>query len=125
MQVPGAKQGLLIISSLVSSILSRLIHTHQMKWNKIVVIALACVFPLMLKAQEVGNSLPAWKEGYLDVHHINTGHGVSAFCILPDGTTMLVDAGEMNPHSERINSARNAKMHPDDSRPAHEWIAAY
>jgi beta-lactamase superfamily II metal-dependent hydrolase len=40
----------------------------------------------------VGKTLPAWTEGCLDIHHINTGRGESAFYILPDGTTMLIDA---------------------------------
>ena len=36
--------------------------------------------------------LPDWSEGYLDIHAINTGRGESTLYILPDGTTMLVDA---------------------------------
>jgi hypothetical protein len=32
----------------------------------------------------VGQPLPAWQEGYLDLHHINTGRGNAAFYILPD-----------------------------------------
>lgn len=40
----------------------------------------------------VGQPLPAWTEGCLDIHHINTGRGESALYILPDGTTMLIDA---------------------------------
>lgn len=76
-------------------------------------------------AQEVGKQLPTWQEGYLDIHHINTGHGDAAFYIFPDGTTMLLDAGEMNPNSERVNSPRNAKLHPNNSKRAHEWIVDY
>jgi len=76
-------------------------------------------------AQEVGKPLPAWKEGYFDIHHINTGHGDAAFYIFPDGTTMLLDAGEMDPTAERTNSARNAKPHPNGSKRAHEWIVDY
>jgi glyoxylase-like metal-dependent hydrolase (beta-lactamase superfamily II) len=76
-------------------------------------------------AQEVGQPLPPWKEGYLDLHHINTGHGDAAFYIFPDGTTMLLDAGEMDPNSVRINSHRNAKLHPNSSKRAHEWIVDY
>ena len=74
---------------------------------------------------EVGKPLPAWTEGTLDMHHINTGRGDSAFYVLPDGTTMLVDAGEMDPTSERVHSPRNAKARPNDSRPPHAWIADY
>lgn len=40
----------------------------------------------------VGKPLPVWTEGCLDIHHINTGRGESAFYIFPDGTTMLIDA---------------------------------
>lgn len=44
------------------------------------------------EAVTVGKMLPAWTEGCLDIHHINTGRGESAFYIMPDGTTMLIDA---------------------------------
>ena len=40
----------------------------------------------------IGKPLPQWKEGYLDIHSINGGRGESFYYILPDGTTMLVDA---------------------------------
>lgn len=45
---------------------------------------------------EIGDSLPVWKEGYLDIHSINSGRGECTFYVLPDGTTMLVDAGEFH-----------------------------
>ena len=76
-------------------------------------------------AQVVGGPLPPWREGYLDLHHINTGHGDAAFYIFPDGTTMIVDAGEMDPTSDRVNSPRNAKLHPNNSKRAHEWVVDY
>ena len=44
---------------------------------------------------EVGKPLPLWKEGYFDIHAINTGRGECTFFIMPDGTTMCVDAGEI------------------------------
>ncbi len=78
-----------------------------------------------MMAQEVGQILPPWKPGYLDIHHINTGHGDAAFYIFPDGTTMLLDAGEMDPNSARVNSTRNAKLHPNNNKRAYEWIADY
>ncbi|HMR20277.1 MAG TPA: hypothetical protein PKA53_13320, partial [Sphingobacterium sp.] len=40
----------------------------------------------------IGNTLPDWQEGYLDIHAINTGRGESTLLIFPDGTTMLIDA---------------------------------
>ena len=44
---------------------------------------------------KIGKALPAWSEGYLDIHFINSGRGECCFYILPDGTTLLVDAGEI------------------------------
>ena len=41
---------------------------------------------------EVGEVLPDWEEGWLDIHSINGGRGESFYYIFPDGTTMLVDA---------------------------------
>ncbi len=72
-----------------------------------------------------GDPLPAWQKGYLDIHHINTGRGSAAFFILPDATTMLIDAGEMSPLDERLFTPRNAMIRPDSSRKPYEWIAAY
>lgn len=40
----------------------------------------------------IGQTLPSWEEGYLDIHAINTGRGESQLLIFPDGTTMLIDA---------------------------------
>lgn len=45
-----------------------------------------------LFAAKVGEVLPAWTEGTLDVHSISTGRGESYLYIFPDGTTLLVDA---------------------------------
>ena len=46
-------------------------------------------------AVEVGKPLPAWQQGNLDIHFINSGRGECCYYILPDGTTMIVDAGEV------------------------------
>src|ERR1700754_144445 len=73
----------------------------------------------------VGEPLPAWQEGYLDLHHINTGRGNAAFYILPDGTTVLFDAGELDPSDPRTTSKRNTPIRPDDSRKPYEWIVNY
>ena len=42
----------------------------------------------------VGAPLPAWSEGFFDIHHINSARGECSFLIYPDGTTMVVDVGE-------------------------------
>lgn len=73
----------------------------------------------------IGEALPSWQKGYLDLHHINTGWGNAAFYIFPDGTTMLFDAGEMNPTDSRAFTPRNAAMRPNYSRKPYEWIAYY
>lgn len=65
----------------------------------------------------VGDAYPDWSAGYLDIHHISTGRGECMFAILPDGTTMMMDAGETG------TDKRNFK--PDGSRSAGEWIARY
>ncbi len=64
---------------------------------------------------------PAWKAGLLDIHHINTGRGVATFFLLPDGTTLLIDAGA----TERARDARLAAAKPDDSRSPGDWITRY
>lgn len=49
-------------------------------------------------AQEAqsGAPLPPWRSGELDIHHISTGRGNAAFLIFPDGTTLLIDAGDLD-----------------------------
>ncbi len=73
----------------------------------------------------IGQPLPPWREGWLDLHHINTGRGNAAFYILPDGTTILCDAGELDPTDPRTTSKRNTPIKPNDSRHPYEWIASY
>jgi beta-lactamase superfamily II metal-dependent hydrolase len=66
--------------------------------------------------------LPDWREGFLDIHHISTGRGESTFIIAPDGTTMLIDAGDM---SDGRKDETVLPRLPDGSRTPGEWIAAY
>jgi len=89
---------------------------------KRVAISILSILPLAAPAgaQVVGEVLPAWTPGTLDIHQISTGRGNCAFFVLPDGTTMLVDAGELTRSGPRLAPAR-----PDDSRPAGEWLARY
>ena len=46
---------------------------------------------------KMGEPLPAWSEGCLDIHAINSGRGECTFFVLPDGTSLCVDAGEIAP----------------------------
>lgn len=57
---------------------------------------------------QVGQPLPLWSEGYLDIHSINSARGECTFYVYPDGTTMLVDAGEFED-----NDATTVDKKPD------------
>ncbi len=69
--------------------------------------------------------LPPWQEGYLDLHHVSTGRGNATFCIFPDGTTLLIDAGETSDTHLRTRSPRQSRLRPDSSRSAAEWLVDY
>lgn len=74
-----------------------------------------------LVAQDtVGRELSPWQPGTLEIHQISTGRGNSGLYIFPDGTTMLVDAGE-----NARKTPRHTPDRPDASRPAGEWITRY
>ncbi|MDR1675122.1 MAG: MBL fold metallo-hydrolase [Tannerella sp.] len=77
---------------------------------------------------EIGRPYAGWKEGEMDIHHIYTGRGESSFLIFPDGTSMLIDAGDYDPATPGAFNFRDIKMCdllPDSSRRAGEWIARY
>ena len=76
-------------------------------------------------SQGVNKQLPSWEEGMMDIHHINTGRGDAAFAILPDGTTLLIDAGDMSETHPRTLSVRNAPRLPNTNKTASEWIVDY
>ncbi|MEJ4087685.1 hypothetical protein [Galbibacter orientalis] len=68
---------------------------------------------------------PNWEPGILEIHHINTGRGDATFCVFPDGTTLLIDAGDTSETHPRTLSDRNAKLLPNRSKTAPEWIVDY
>ena len=65
---------------------------------------------------KVGDVLPAWQEGCLDIHAVNTGRGGCTFFVLPDGTTMMVDAGDLYKYRTRKYACVPAKP-SEDARP--------
>jgi beta-lactamase superfamily II metal-dependent hydrolase len=75
-------------------------------------------------ASEVGSGVGAeiapWIPGVLDIHHINTGCGNSTLVVMPDGTSLLIDAGASGTTGPAMNAPR-----PDGSRRPGEWIARY
>lgn len=70
-------------------------------------------------ADQEPKTLPPWSRGHLDIHQISTGRGNAAFVVLPDGTTLLVDAGDAG------EGIPLAVAMPDASRGAGEWVARY
>ena len=62
---------------------------------------------------QVGATLPGWQEGMLDIHAVNTGRGECTFIIYPDGTTLLVDAGDLFGY-------KPSKYEPVPARPSDE-----
>jgi beta-lactamase superfamily II metal-dependent hydrolase len=64
--------------------------------------------------------LPPWQPGSLDIHHIATGRGSCTFLLLPDGTTMMIDAGATD---DALNVSAPPK--PDGSRRPGDWMARY
>ena len=76
---------------------------------------------LAARAQDtVGHPISPWQPGTLDIHQISTGRGNAGLYILPDGTTLLVDAGELP-----RKTAAHTPDRPDDTRPAGERIVRY
>jgi beta-lactamase superfamily II metal-dependent hydrolase len=73
-------------------------------------------------SQVVGQALPPWQPGTLDIHVINTGRGDAALLVLPDGTTLQFDAGD---GGAPVGSPRGVALRPETSRPPGEWIARY
>ena len=61
---------------------------------------------------EVGKPLTLWSEGELDIHTISTGRGECLFFVMPDGTTMVVDAGEF---SRETSEYKNVLQRPNAS----------
>jgi glyoxylase-like metal-dependent hydrolase (beta-lactamase superfamily II) len=64
--------------------------------------------------------LDPWRPGFLEIHHIATNRGNSAFFILPDGTTMMVDAGALYGSTPYLTAQK-----PSAERRPGEWIGRY
>ena len=89
-------------------------------WSSFLILLFAST--VTLNGQQ---TLPEWKEGMLDIHFISTGSGNCDLIVMPDGTTMLVDAGEMDPTSPRVLSPRNTRRFPNYSKLAYQWQSEY
>ena len=67
-------------------------------------------------APKVGEVLPAWEEGVMDIHFINSTTGESVFVIMPDGTQLLIDAASStvatNSNSNTTNTGIRSRWDP-------------
>lgn len=88
--------------------------TNNMKRKLLTVALMAAAFSVCAQAQEY---LPEWQEGYLDIHTISTGRGDAALIVMPDGTTMMIDAGD--------NEKKGDTQHPDGTKKPGVWQAIY
>jgi len=67
-----------------------------------------------------GQILDPWTPGQLDIHHLAIGRGNATLVILPDGTSLLIDAGAILSDTEVTVATK-----PSVERRAGEWIARY
>jgi glyoxylase-like metal-dependent hydrolase (beta-lactamase superfamily II) len=72
-----------------------------------------------------GDVLPAWAPGMLDIHQIVTGRGNAAFMMFPDGTTLLLDAGDAGGTNDDRLRVSDTDQRPNASRTPAQWIARY
>lgn len=98
--------------------------------RSIAVLFLTLVSCLRVAVAQTGPAIYAdtslvWKPGYLDICHFHTGRGNAAFCIMPDGTTLLIDAGEIGGSFGPGQTLHIAPLYPNDSVTAGEWLTAY
>lgn len=67
-------------------------------------------------------AMEPWKQGWLDIHLINSGRGECNFVILPDGTTLLIDAGEYG--SDELAVARKP-YHSNEQSPTGRMVRPF
>ena len=59
-------------------------------------------------APKVGEVIPAWEEGVMDIHFINSTTGESVFVIMPDGTQLLIDAASSTVSTNSKDNTTNS-----------------
>lgn len=84
---------------------------------------LILVSALLVSACGGADVLAPWREGYLDIHQISTGRGNATFMILPDGTTMMVDMGDLGDTSHFRQEVMPAV--PSSAMSPAQWVARY
>ncbi|MCH3982009.1 MAG: MBL fold metallo-hydrolase [Prevotella sp.] len=93
-----------------------------MKRSLVFVLLVPFLFVVRMSAQ-----IPQWKKGYLDIHTIFTGHGNSQYIVFPDGTTLMIDAGDhrTDPYNRKYAPMRCSPIYPDSTFTAASAIANY
>lgn len=74
--------------------------------------------PTPSDSPETGKPYAGWKEGDLDLHFIYTGRSESCYHIFPDGTSILIDTGDLTPRN-------GIPALPNQTKRAGEWVARY
>lgn len=96
--------------------------------KNLLLIILAMLISLLIVTQNIfgqDHELSPWQKGYVDIHHINTGRGNASFILFPDGTSLVIDCGDMSETHPRVLSKRNAPAVPDNSKTPAQWVADY
>ena len=83
---------------------------------------LARTFAAGAKHPSAGHRLAPWRKGHFQIHFIYTGVTESTFLIYPDGTSLLIDCGDIPAHKRGKYAV---PILPGLERHAGEWIARY
>ncbi len=96
-------------------------HRRELLRGSVALLAAGRLSLPNLDAQSASTAaLEPWKPGFLEIHHIATNRGNSTLLILPDGTTMMVDAGALYGTTPYLTDPKPSAAH----RPG-EWIGRY
>ena len=112
-----------VLHRLTEPVRRRSIVRRCAAWTAVTVI---CVSAPVSAASGDAQLLPAWSNGYFYIHHISTGRGNATYFVFPDGTTLLIDAGEADPKFvESVRPLKAFPPRPDGAHSAAYWIADY
>lgn len=97
---------------------------RSLRWRSTLpLLALCWLSPSALTAEITAapaeQALAPWSPGTLDIHHLSTGRGNATLAILPDGTTLLIDAGDVGEAVPEAPAVPNGSLRPG------QWIARY
>lgn len=97
--------------------------TEQSMKKLFLSVVAAAVFTCLPANADGPEYLPKWEKGYLYIHNIGTGQGDCTFMVLPDGTTWMVDAGDVG----NATGKNPAWFHtvPDNKKTVGEYIVDY